>query len=106
MLLLVQVPLTVLAVALGGVSTAQVIAAYLALLAHLVMVANVALLCSTVCRRTSRAAVATGVLLVAFYLVPPLADGIAGALVRRGFPLAGTPVVQGLKSWADLIRRA
>ncbi|MFO8006390.1 MAG: hypothetical protein R6V05_01495 [Candidatus Brocadiia bacterium] len=106
MLLLVQVPLTVLAVALGGVSTTQVIAAYVALLAHLVFVANVALLCSTVCRRTSRAAVATGVLLLAFYLLPPLSDGLAGLLVRERIALAGTPVVESLKTSADLVRGA
>ncbi len=106
MLLLVQMPLTVLAVALGGVSTAQVIAAYLSLLAHLVMVANVALLCSTVCRRTSRAAVATGALLVIFYALPHLVEGIAQAMLSAGWLAGNAAALTDIEEAADLIRRA
>ena len=66
-LLLVQVPFTVLSITLGGVSLPQVMAGYLALLAHLIFVTNLALLCSVVCRRGKRAATLTAVFLLAFY---------------------------------------
>ena len=76
MLLLVQVPFVMLAVTLGGVSTIQVVAAYAALLAHLVFVSNLALLCSTICKRSSGAAGLTFVLLVAFFIAPSLGRAI------------------------------
>jgi len=75
-LLLAQVPFVMLAVTLGGVSTIQVVAAYAALLAHLVFVSNLALLCSTICKRTSGASGLTFVLLVAFFIGPWLGRGI------------------------------
>ncbi|MGK0184454.1 MAG: hypothetical protein ACI9R3_000220 [Verrucomicrobiales bacterium] len=51
-----QFPFTLLAVTLGGVSVPQVIAAYVSLAAYIVLLANLALFFSVLCRRTYAAA--------------------------------------------------
>ena len=51
-----QFPFTLLAVTLGGVAISQVVAAYVALAAYIVLLANLALFFSVVCRRTYAAA--------------------------------------------------
>ena len=51
LLLLVQLPFTLLAITLGGVTLNQVIAAYFSLMAYMVLLANVGLLCSVIKRR-------------------------------------------------------
>ena len=62
LLLAVQIPFTLLAVALGGVSRDQIFATYAILGATTFLLCNLALLCSTVCRTTVRAGVWTGVI--------------------------------------------
>ena len=84
MLLVAQVPLVVLAVTLGGVSMAQVTAAYFALAAHLVLMANVGLLCSAVCARSRRASFCAGVLVLAFFLAPSLGRRLLSTLASAG----------------------
>lgn len=59
LLLVSQVPFTVLAVALGGVTLAQIIAAYACLAAFTVFLGNVALFFSVMVRRTYAAALLT-----------------------------------------------
>src|SRR4030095_6329636 len=61
LLLLSQVPFTLLAVALGGVTLAQIIAAYTCLGAYTLFLGNVALFHSVISRRTIYAALLTGV---------------------------------------------
>ncbi|MFW6162523.1 MAG: hypothetical protein ACODAJ_07110 [Planctomycetota bacterium] len=75
MLLLAQVPFTLLAVTLGGVSRRQVFAAYATLMAFMVLVGAIALLASVVARNTVRAAAATLVLTVAFLVLGPIGTG-------------------------------
>jgi hypothetical protein len=75
-LLLVIVPFAVLSVALGGVSSLQVWAATVSLLGHLVLIASIALLCSVVCARSTRAGGATLLLLLLLFAVPPVAYGL------------------------------
>ncbi len=89
MLLLAQVPFVVLAVALGGVSHLQVIAAYCALAAHLIFISCLGLLCSTVCKRTRRAASLCVALILGFFLVPWavgewIKATVAGGVVAKG----------------------
>ena len=81
MLLLAQVPFTLLAVTLGGVSLRQLVAAYATLMAFMVLVGGLALLASVVCRSTVRAAALTLVLMVAPLVVGPIARA---ALARTG----------------------
>jgi len=81
MLLVAQLPFVVLAVTLGGVSLAQVWACYLALLAYLVFVANLSLLCSVLCKRTTGSQFLTAVFLCAF-LFGPLVTGFALGILK------------------------
>ena len=70
LLLLVQLPFTLLAVTLGGVSMHQVLAAYLSLGAYIFFVCNLALLFSVLCARVSTASFATGFALLLFFAGP------------------------------------
>ncbi len=70
LLLLVQLPFTLLAVTLGGVSTHQVLAAYLSLGSYIFFVCNLALLFSVIFSRVGVASVITGLLLFLFFLIP------------------------------------
>ena len=67
-----QFPFALLAITLGGVTVYQVWAAYVALTAYMVLVANVALLCSVVSRRSGSAAVLMLLLSVLFLAAIPL----------------------------------
>ncbi len=72
LLLAGQFPFTILAVTLGGVSMTQILAAYCTLLAYIVFLANVALFCSVICRRTANAGGFTGFIILAFFCAPSL----------------------------------
>ena len=67
LLLLSQVPFTLLAVALGGVTLMQIIAAYTCLGAYTLFLGNVALFHSVISRRTIYAALLTALLLLFFF---------------------------------------
>jgi hypothetical protein len=62
--LIAQFPFTLLAVTLGGVATSQVVAAYVSLAAYIMLLANLALFFSVLCRRTYTAAFLSFVSLV------------------------------------------
>ncbi len=70
LLLVSQVPFTLLAVALGGVTLAQIIAAYFCLAAYTLFLGNVALFFSVAMRRSISAASLTFVVLLLFFLGP------------------------------------
>ena len=59
LLLLVQLPFTLLAITLGGVTLDQVVSAYCSLTAYMVLLANVGLLCSVAYRRGGTASIVT-----------------------------------------------
>jgi ABC-type transport system involved in multi-copper enzyme maturation permease subunit len=80
MLMLAQLPLTLLAVTLGGVSVIQIEAAYATLLAYTLFIGALGLLCSTVCRRSGGAAALTIGALLSYFLLPPILLGLAEAL--------------------------
>lgn len=63
LLLAAQLPFTLLAVTLGGITTRQIIAAYLALGAYTFFLCNLALLASVVSRRSGHAAAIVGAVL-------------------------------------------
>lgn len=63
LLLAAQFPFTFLAVAFGGVSVGQIVAAYCTLAAYLLFLSNLALLFSVIARRTAGAALFTGAVL-------------------------------------------
>lgn len=68
LLLLVQVPFVLLAVALGGVGLLQIVASYGTLLAYLFLICNLALFFSVIFRTTTTAAACTFFLLLLFLI--------------------------------------
>lgn len=70
-LLSLQLPFTLLAVTLGGVTIHQILAAYSTLMAYIVLIASVGLFCSVVCRRSRAASTLTVVFLIVFLIVAP-----------------------------------
>jgi ABC-type transport system involved in multi-copper enzyme maturation permease subunit len=93
LLLLVQVPFVLLAVALGGVGLLQIVAAYGTLLAYLFLVCNLALLFSVVFRNTTTAAAVTLAVLLFFLIGHYWAAGLLQAMAVNpqrgaGFVLA------------------
>lgn len=79
-----QIPFTLLAITLGGISLPQIFAAYLAVAAFLVLVSNLALLGSVIFRRTGTAGVFTGVALFFFFMIVPVAGWLALLPQRLG----------------------
>lgn len=74
-----QLPFALLSITLGGLKLEQVWAAYVALAAYLVLVANIALLYSVLCRRTSEASILLLLTLVTgLWIVPQLHGARAG----------------------------
>lgn len=80
MLIVAQVPFTLLAVTLGGVSLRQVLAAYATLAAYTIFLSNLALVSSVVSRNTVRAAACTLVLMLAFLVGGPIGSSLVAAL--------------------------
>ena len=72
LLLTVQFPFTLLAITLGGVTWHQVVAIYMALLAWLILAANLGLFFSAISKRSGSAAAATTLVLLAMLFVPLL----------------------------------
>ncbi|MDQ3622499.1 MAG: hypothetical protein M3463_08435 [Verrucomicrobiota bacterium] len=92
LLLAVQFPFTLLAVALGGVSVRQIAAAYLALGAYTIFLCNLALLASVVSRRTAHAAAWVAAVLAAFWLASWLFIHVTGSANFSG----GLPLITAL----------
>jgi len=88
LLLAVQFPFMLLAVTLGGITPLQIIAAYVALLAFMTLLANVALVWSTVCERGGSAAGLTALFLGLHTLVSVYAAAISAGLGRLGLSSA------------------
>lgn len=78
LLLIVQVPFTLLAITLGGVSLRQVWGAYAILGGATFFLCNLALLASVFCRTTLRAGILTGVFGGLVYVVLPLIAAFYG----------------------------
>ncbi|WP_397571220.1 hypothetical protein [Schlesneria sp. T3-172] len=74
LLLVVQFPFMLLAVTLGGVTTHQLFAAYVDMMAYTVLLANVALVCSVCFKRGGSAAGATTLLMILYAVVPGIAS--------------------------------
>ncbi len=79
MLLVIQLPFTFLAITLGGVLWRQIIAAYLAMAAWMILVANLALFCSVCCATSGRAAGLAGTIIGLIILLPKvITEGLTG----------------------------
>jgi ABC-type transport system involved in multi-copper enzyme maturation permease subunit len=84
LLLLVQLPFTLLAITLGGVTLGQVLSAYCALMAYMVLLANVGLLSSVIYRRGGSASLATVLFLLVYFAASRVVTGIQFGLVNGG----------------------
>lgn len=98
MLLLVQFPFTLLSITLGGVTMLQVLAAYAALFAFLIGLANLALFWSVICRRTGTAAGMTFLMVVLYFIAPSLAMELHSAATSYGW--SGAKWYQGWSLFA------
>ncbi len=78
LLLVVQIPFTLLAVTLGGVSMAQVLNAYAVLGATTFFACNLALLCSVICPTAIRAGIWTGVWCCILFFILPMICIVSG----------------------------
>jgi ABC-type transport system involved in multi-copper enzyme maturation permease subunit len=82
-LVLAQVPFALLAIPLGGITASQIVAAYATLLSYVIFLNGLALFCSVVSRRVLGACVMTALLLLAFFILPPLCSFLLGEAVRE-----------------------
>lgn len=80
MLLVIQMPFTFLSITLGGVLWNQIVAAYLALAAWMILVANLALFCSVRCATSGRAAGLAATIIGVFVFLPRISSAFLGAI--------------------------
>lgn len=69
-LLVLQLPFTLLSITLGGLAPGQIVGAYLALAAYAILVASIGLFCSVVCRKSRDAASLALMGTIAYALIP------------------------------------
>ncbi len=93
-LLSAQLPFTMLAITLGGVSLQQVLATYFALLAYLVLVANLSLFFSVVMLRSRGASVMTTGVLAAYFFGPFIIGASKTGLIHQGYLIRGGVIDQ------------
>jgi hypothetical protein len=84
LLLLAQLPFTMLCITLGGIAASQIMAAYAALLGLIVLMANLALLWSVICRTGNAAMSLTALSMLMLFAAPPMIKGVSTA-TRSGF---------------------
>jgi len=102
LLLAVQLPFIVLTITLGGILWNQVQAAFLALLAHLVLSAGIGLFCSTLCKRSGSAAFYTLLIQMGLWMGPWGARRLAGRMAAAGTITIGVEDrVDSISSFVD-----
>lgn len=97
LLLAVQLPFTMLAITLGGITLPQIIAAYLLLGGFLLYVANLGLFCSVYCRRSGTAAGLTAAVLALQFLITPLFR----SALQRGILVGVLPPAHPVVTWLE-----
>jgi hypothetical protein len=80
MLLLAQLPFTLLSITLGGISLGQISAVYAAILGLIILMANLALLWSVICRRGSSAMSLTVFSMLILFAVPAVIDSVGQSM--------------------------
>jgi ABC-type transport system involved in multi-copper enzyme maturation permease subunit len=101
-LLAVQLPFLLVAVTLGGVRVAQVLAGFVWLLGFVFLLANLGLLASVICRRTAGAALLGGVLALPFISGPQPFFGSWWARVFGLAPGGVAPFGRFFDAWHSL----
>lgn len=102
--LTLQLPFILLAITLGGVLLNQVIAAYCTLLAYTMMLANLALLCSVICRRSNTASWMMGVLMFLFFFLPGVLDTFVDGYTSMGYLNETGAFASGIKQGTGWLR--
>ncbi len=80
LILVIQIPFSLLAITLGGVTFSQIIASYLAIAAYILFVGSLSLWCSVIFRITGNAIGLAGILILGYHLVPLVAYGLLTAM--------------------------
>lgn len=93
----VQLPFALFGITLGGITIRQILAAYCALFAYLVLLAAAGFLASVVCRRTQRASSLVLIFVLCYLVALPLTRT---ALLRSGTAIPA-PVRESLDSLLD-----
>ena len=106
LLLAAQFPFTLLAISLGGVAGRQIVAAYSTLGAFIIFLANLALLASVVCRRSTGAAVLTGLTLFVFFAAVPFLHWMTMLPTYIGITTTPSRPVAALGALADAVNLA
>ena len=106
LLLVAQLPFTMLAVTLGGISLGQIAAAYCTLGAFLIFLANLALLASVLGQRSAGAAALTIGALLLFFAVVPLLNWIAHLPAQFGLITDDAVWVVALEQVAEFAWKA
>ncbi len=106
LLLVAQLPFTMLAVTLGGISLGQIAAAYCTLGAFLIFLANLALLASVLCQRSAGAAALTVAALLLFFAVVPKLNWIAHLPAQFGLITDDAAWVVALEQVAEFAWKA
>jgi len=102
LLLAAQFPFVVLTITLGGILWDQVLATYMALLAHLVLCAGIGLFWSVVCARAGSASFYTLLSLFGLWLGTWLARTAANGLAYRGWITSETEIaIDSATVWLD-----
>ena len=99
MLLVIQMPFTFLSITLGGILWTQIIAAYIALAAWMILIANMSLFCSVRCATSGRAASLAGFVLIIFFALPPLIQNGLAALPPKVVSPGVSWFLMGLVDW-------
>lgn len=103
MLLVVQFPFTLLAITLGGVTLMQILSAYAAIGAHLILVANLALCFSVFCQSSGRAAAWAAIVLILFFTSGSIL-GFARTAIPQGqvWGMFNTSeIIGGIERWQE-----
>ncbi len=106
LLLAAQLPFTMLAVTLGGISLGQIAAAYCTLGAFLIFLANLSLLASVLCKRSAGAAALTIAALALFFAIVPLLNWIAHLPAQIGLIADDAAWVVALEQGAKFASKA
>ena len=80
LILVIQLPFSLLAVTLGGVTLSQIFASYLAIAAYTFFVGALSLWCSVIFRLTANSMGLAGLLLLGYHIVPLVVYGLLTAM--------------------------
>ncbi len=98
LLILAQLPFLILAVALGGITPLQIFATLLAMVAYVILISNLALLCSVYARRSGTAIALVMILLFFLFVLPILLSETLANLQSRGLIDSQGFIAQGIES--------